>query len=142
MPLIDVTVKPGYVFPEDQKHYAAPATAMYFVRRNFAPDLPALFMANKSKFGLDATTPQEGVQVQIHTYDEFDVNVADLWVKVQLTEAPPRKAARLAICKAMHDALVALLHEFGYEVPNNFMLDVFWGPGHGCGTIDGTYTQW
>ena len=97
------------------------------------------------RFGMDAATPEGGVQVQFHDYGEDDINVADLWIKVQFSELPPHEQARFDIRDAVFRAIVDAFHGLrahGVELPKNFILDVFWGPTNGCGSVNGTHIEW
>lgn len=142
MPLIDVTLRPGYAFPEAEGHEFGPEATRYFVRKTFGPELPGLFVNNCAKFGMDVDTPEDGVQVQFHDYDEDDINVADVWIKVQFSEEQTERSERLAIRDAVFGTIVDALHEHGLMMPDNFILDVFWGPTNGCGSVNRTYIEW
>lgn len=146
MPLIDVTRRPSYAFPESVGYigaaeWARQATAD-FIQQVFAPALPKLFAENSADFGMDPDTPEDGVQVQLHEYGEHDVNVADIWIKVQFSESYPAWGEAPRIRDAVNDALVELFHTHGLNAPDNYILDVFWGPSHGCGSVNGKYIEW
>lgn len=146
MPLIDVTRRPSYVFPEAVGYLggtemARQATTDFF-QTVFAPAIPKLFAQNSADFGMDHDTPEDGVQVQLHEYGMFDVNVADIWIKVQFSEPYPARGEASRIRDAVNDAIVELFHTHGLNAPDNYILDVFWGPSHGCGSVNGKYIEW
>jgi len=139
MPLIDVTLKPGFTLTN------AGGTVVHtrpFLRRKFGPELPGLFAQNCAAFGMEANTPEDGIQVQFHDYDADDINVADVWVKVQFSEEQLDYSKRIHIRDNVFDAIVKLFHLHGMQVPDNFILDVLWGPTHGCGSVNGTFIEW
>ena len=146
MPLIDVTHRPDYAFPQSGVYRAnmelGHQATRDFIRKVFAPSLPKLFVKNCTDYGMDPDTPEDGVQVQLHEYGEHDVNVADIWIKVQLSESYPAWGEAPRIRDAVNDALVELFHAHGLNVPDNYILDVFWGPSHGCGSMNGKYIEW
>jgi hypothetical protein len=145
MPLIDVTLRPGYEFPEAEVagiSSEGPIMARIFIRKVFGPELPALFVSNHAEFGMDENTPEEGVQVQFHDYEEDDINIADVWIKVQFSEEPPGESMKFTIRDAVYDAVANLFVAHGLAVPNNFILDIFWGPTNGRGTVNGTAINW
>ena len=146
MPLIDVTRRPSYAFPESVGYigaaeWARQATAD-FIQQVFAPALPKLFAENSADFGMDPDTPEDGVQVQLHEYGEHDVNVADIWIKVQFSEVYPSCYRAQEIRDSVNRAIVELFHSHDLMAPDNYILDVFWGPSHGCGSVNGKYIEW
>jgi hypothetical protein len=146
MPLIDVTRRPSYVFPEAVGYLGGTEMARQvttdFFQTVFAPAIPKLFAQNSADFGMDHDTPEDGVQVQLHEYGMFDVNVADIWIKVQFSDPYPGRGEASRIRDAVNDAIVELFHTHGLNAPDNYILDVFWGPSHGCGSVNGTYIEW
>jgi len=141
MPLIDVTLKPGFTLCQTDGSELVTATRM-IIRKEFGPALPELFVRNAEFFRMDGDTPSDGVQVQFHDYDEDDINVADVWVKVQFSEEQVDKSVRVIIRNAVFTAIVDWFDGLGIAVPDNFVLDVFWGPTHGCGSVNGKYIEW
>ena len=146
MPLIDVTRRPSYVFPESVGYLGGTEMARQattdFIQTVFAPALPKLFAQNCADFGMDHDTPEDGVQVQLHEYGEHDVNVADIWIKIQFSEPYPGETLARAIRDAVNYDIGELFHIHGLDIPYNYILDVFWGPSHGCGSVNGTYIEW
>ena len=146
MPLIDVTRRPSYVFPESVGYLggtemARQATTDFF-QTVFAPAIPKLFAQNCADFGMDHDTPEDGVQVQLHDYGEYDVNVADIWILIRFSESYPGEARAQEIRDSVFLAIAELFHDHGLNAPDNYILDVFWGPSHGCGSVNGTYIEW
>lgn len=141
MPLIDVTSKPGFRLKKTgDAGYVADTDA--FVRRTLGPELPALFAQNSKAFGMGESVPEDGVQVQFHRYGRDDINTAELWIKVLLSEEPPSAEERVRIRNAIFDALVDLIHSHDLCMPDSFVLDVLWGPTSGCGSVNGTFIEW
>lgn len=139
MPLIDVTLKPGFTLTSKDgliRH------TRHFIRKVFGPELPGLFVKNSELFGMDTNTPEDGVQVQFHDYDEDDINVADIWIKVQFSEEQRDRSTRLDIRNEVFDVIVDQLKAHGFQRPDNIVLDVFWGPTHGYGCVNGTVIEW
>ncbi|HTJ73334.1 MAG TPA: hypothetical protein VL481_01955 [Verrucomicrobiae bacterium] len=140
MPLIDITQRPGFQF---KKIGGGTVTSTdVLVRRTLGPELVTVFAHNSAAFGMGDHTPENGVQVQFHRYGPDDINVADLWIKVQLSEEPPNATERVQIRDRMFDAIVTLVHLHDLIMPDNFVLDVLWGPTSGCGSVNGTFIEW
>ena len=140
MPLIDVTLKPGFRFK--QVGGGTVTATETLVRRTLGPELPTIFARNCAAFCMGEHTPEDGVQVQFHRYGEDDINVADLWIKVQLSEESPSATERVRIRNAMFDAIVEMIHAHDLVMPDSFVLDVLWGPTSGCGSVNGTFIEW
>jgi hypothetical protein len=140
MPLIDVTQSRNFRFKRSDGDAVIAADVL--VRRTLGPELPALFARNSAAFGMGDHTPEDGVQVQFHRYGPDDLNTADLWIKVQLSEEPPSADERIRIRNAMFSALVDMIHAHGLIMPDSFVLDVLWGPTSGCGSVNGTFIEW
>ncbi|HEY5695277.1 MAG TPA: hypothetical protein VIQ80_00405 [Candidatus Saccharimonadales bacterium] len=139
MPLIDVMTKRGFRL---QVSGSGPMTATGpFLRRTLGPQLPKLFASNSAAFGM-GDTPESGVQVTFREFSPDDINTPDLWVKVQLSEEPPEAAEQARIRGAIFDALVGLMHGHNLRAPDNFVLDVLWGPTSGCGSVNGVFIEW
>lgn len=140
MPLIDITLRRGFQF---KKVGGGTVTSTdLLVRRTLGPELPTLFARNSAAFGMGDHTPEDGVQVQFHRYGPDDINIADLWVKAQLSEEPPNVAERARIRDRMLDAIVDMVHGHELIMPDNFVLDVLWGPTSGCGSVNGKFIEW
>ena len=142
MPLIDVTLRPGLRLEKIGGRRFKPESTRLYVRKAFGPRFPATFVLNSAKFGMDEGTPANGVQVQFHDYGPDDINVANLWIKVQFNEEQPNKAKRIEIRNAVFEVIVDALHADDVKVPDNFVLDVLWGPTSGCGSVNGTFIEW
>ena len=146
MPLIDVTRRPSYTFPEFVDGLGSAKLGQEatkdFIQDEFAPSLPKIFAQNCTDFGMDHDTPEDGVQVQLHEYGVCDVNVADIWIKVQFSEVYPSCYRAQEIRDSVNRAIVELFHSHDLMVPDNYILDVFWGPSHGCGSVNGTFIEW
>lgn len=141
MPLIEVTTRPGLTLPCFTGTGAARATRT-FIRGSFGARLPFLFALNWEEFGMEERIPEAGVQVRFHEYGQDDINTADLWVVVCLSEDPPKdKNARIAIRNAIFTTITDALRELDMEIPS-VVLDVFWGPTSGCGVVRGTVIEW
>lgn len=146
MPLIDVTHRPDYAFPQSGVYHANMELGQHatrdFIQKVFAPSLPKLFVKNCTDYGMDPDTPEDGVQVQLHEYGEHDVNVADIWIKIQFSEPYPGVTLAQATLDAVNYDIGQLFRIHGLDTPDNYILDVFWGPSHGCGSVNGTYIEW
>ena len=139
MLLIDMTVRPGYAFPEAEDHEIGPKSTRCFIRMVMGPELPAIFVRNCALFGMDPNTPEDAVQVRFHDYDKDDINVADIMVQIQFSEDVPDKVTRIEIRDAVFEAIVADFRSHGLGVPNNFIVEVSWGPTHGFGCVNRTF---
>jgi hypothetical protein len=142
MPLIDVTLRPEFFFEELRFKDKPSRRTRQVVRELFGPKLPQLFVENATSFGMDPETPLSGVQVQFHDFDIDDINVPDVWVKVQFSENPPERDERADIIEAVYESLIGVFDSLEMMPPDNFMMDVFWGPTHGCGRVNGTFIEW
>lgn len=142
MPLIDITIKPGVQLKERNGSPFSLGTSRPFLHRVIGPELPGLFVRHRTTFGMDNDTPKDAVQVMFHNFTEHDINVPDVWMKVQFTEEQTDERSRHFIRDAVFKAIVELFHRRGANMPDNFVLDVFWGPTHGCGTVNGSYIEW
>jgi hypothetical protein len=140
MPLVDITFNPGYAL---RRAGGSPPMSIestrYVVQRDFAQMLPRLLVENARKLMLDLDTPPEGVQVQNHDYGEFDVNIANVWIKIQLSESQPDKSTRIR--DALYDLLVGWFISRGLA-PENFVMDLLWGPTSGKGVVNGVEIAW
>lgn len=114
----------------------------HFFRKQFGPELPKLFVDNWRTFGMNAGTPEDGVQIQFHDFGEDDINAPSLWIKVQFSEEVTDAVKRIDIRQAVFSQLANTFRSLGVAVPANFMLDVFWGPTHGCGRVNGKHIGW
>lgn len=142
MPLIDVTLKHDYWLHTKDDGLVPPHSTRDFVRKNFAPALPKFFVDHAKDFGMDPDTPADGIQVQNHDYDSDDINIAQIRVKVQFSADMPEEPERFRICDSIFNALTELFVEAGFLVPNDFVVDVFWGPTNGRGCVNGTPFEW
>jgi hypothetical protein len=140
MPLIDVTCKSGYKLIWADGSSGPDASEI--LGADFGPALPALFIENKNLLGLDASTLESGVQVQQHVFGQHDVNVPEVWIKVQFSENAPSKRKRVLIRDKVIDLVVTWFHENDHRMPDNLVLDVLWGPTSGCGFVGGTFIEW
>lgn len=141
MPLIDITLKPGYRMKmrTADPNFTVPADVT--VKFHFAEALPALLVDHAEELGLATDTPPEGIQVMRHDYDEYDVNVANVWVKFQFSEDQPQLAERLRIRDRLYELLIGWFRSRELE-PENFVMDLFWGPTNGRGSVDGVEIEW
>lgn len=139
MPLIDVMTNPKFVCSRADGLQGAVATTR-FIREQFGLELPAVFAQNSSAFGMGPTL-EAGVQVRFHEYGPEDINTADLWVLVQLSEEPPCAFVRRSIRNAIYTVLLDTLRRLDIQVPS-FVLDVFWGPSSGRGIVSGVPIEW
>jgi len=151
VPLIDITMKTGLVLPPDyQEPYPdhkdvrkqkQSSEARAYIRHNFARMFAESVYRNASVLGLARNTPASGIQVMNHEFDNHDLNVPDVWVKVQFSERRPWLQKR----RLVRDFLYAVAEEWfeaqGYT-PKSFVIDVFWGPTHGKGVVNGDVIEW
>lgn len=142
MPLIDVTVRPGYSFPELSNRQQQPAATRDFVRTVLGPMLPGLFIEYREALGLDDTMPLEAVQVQFHDFGEDDINIPDIWIKIQFSEEQLDQSTRMIVRSAVRDMLDDLFTEYGVSVPANFAVDLLWASTHGFGSVSGVNFAW
>lgn len=138
MPLITVKMRPNLVLPEIQDAYWTRNFVFYL----FGPLLPELFALNCKEFGMDPGTPEDGVQVEFEFYGQDTINPADVWIKVQFSEKRPWPWKRIRIRDRVYNAIVGLFHEMKVQPPANLMLDIFWGPTNGRGTVNGVPIEW
>lgn len=146
MPLVDITLKNGYrakSLTSDRFRTARLSKEMTLriVRVDFGSALPRILIDNAAELGLDPTTPPEGVQVMHHDYGPFDLNTATVWVKLQYSEDCPTPEERLRI----RDRLYSLFMEWFAQhnvVPEDFVIDIFWGPTNGRGVVGGVEIVW
>lgn len=142
LPLINITLRPGFSLLLAEEGRYTPAETRLVVRELIGPALPTLFIMNCREFGMDSETPEPAVQVQFHDYDKDDVNIADLWIVVRFGEEAPAKPRRIEIRDAVCKTIIDLITSHGARVPDNFIVDIFWGPTHGCGTVNGAMINW
>lgn len=144
MPLVDITLNPRYRLGQRSDENAAPLSNILTrtrVKEHFARDLPALLVRHGGELGLAPETPPEAVQVMQHEYGEDDVNVANLWVKLQFSEDCPELNERHRIRDRVYELLIGWFWEQGFE-PENFIVDLFWGPTNGRGAVNGVDIEW
>jgi hypothetical protein len=144
MPLVDITLKPNFCLKLADMHsdvWSSAEITRMLVKYHFARALPGLFVENAEALGLDTTTPPEGIQVQNHDYGEFDVNVANVWVRIQLSESLPDEEERFRIRDVLYDILVNWFAVQGFY-PEGFVMDLFWGPTNGKGVVDSVKIEW
>ena len=142
MPLVDIWLKPGYcikVAGSDMPH-SAKATGV-IVKGQFAHSLPDLFVQNAEALRLESGTEPEGVQVMPHDYPEGTVNAANIWVKVQFSEECPSELEWQHVRDRLYELIWGWFSQQRF-LPENLMLDIFWGPSHGIGTVDGVDIDW
>ena len=145
MPLVDITLKPGYrmkMLGMKDPHTTAHETITHdMVKGRFARALPTLLVEHAQRLGLDPTTPPEGVQVMCHDYALYDVNTANVWIKFQFSEERHPLEERRYITDRLYNLLIEWFREQELE-PENFMIDLFWGPTNGMGTVNGREIVW
>ena len=142
LPLIDITLRPGFSLLLAGEGRYTPAETRFVVRELIGPTLPMLFVMNCHEFGMNSETPEAAVQVRFHDYGKDDVNIADLWIVVRFGEEAPARLRRIEIRDAVCKTIIDLIASHGAKVPDNFMIDLFWGPTHACGTVNGTMINW
>lgn len=141
MPLIDITMKSDYRIRCANDTCLGVSVTHHKIKTVFSQELPSLLVKHAEKLGLDAGTPAEGIQIMNHDYGDYDVNIANLWIKVQFSERLPNKEKRIQI----RDTLYGLIVEWFAErdmILENFVMDLFWGPTHGRGTVNGVEINW
>lgn len=148
MTLIKVTLRQGFAFPEDPEPETGSTEfkskmTRDFVRKVLVPLLPGVFAQNCANFGMDHGTPEGSVRVQYREDGFYDVNVADLLVKVEFSEVYPGRESALDIRESVKTAIMNVFHRHSLMVPdNNYVLELSWGPSHGFGTVNGTHIEW
>jgi hypothetical protein len=141
MPLIDITMKSTYEIRRVDGTCLDQGVTHHKIKTVFSAEFPSLLVEHAKKLGLDADTPAEGIQVMNHNYGDYDVNIANLWIKVQFSENTPNKAKRIEIRDTLYDLIVEWFAERGM-ILENFIMDLFWGPTNGRGTVDGVEIVW
>lgn len=144
MPLIDITLNPGYHMPTDNQSGRSELDykqTQLLVKNVFARSLPGLMVDNAWQLGLDPTTPADGVQVMCHDYGMYTVNGANVWIKIQFSEDRPSEDERLRIRDLLYIMLIEWFHVRGYT-PDGIMMDLFWGPSNGKGSVNGVEIEW
>ncbi len=139
MPLVDITVNPDYRFRQPWELFDEGKTRVWL--SYFAGDLPNLLVRHADELGLDSDTPPEGIQVMMHDYGARDVNIADVWIKVQFSEECPEMEERLRIRDQLYGILAQWFHRRNLAL-GNFVMDIFWGPTNGRGTVSGVEIEW
>lgn len=144
MPLIDVTTRPDWALELSDAFDIKydPEETRELIRYGLCPQLPRILVSKREKLGMDLDTPENGVQIQFHDFGPDDINVPQLWIKVQFSEDAPERCARTSVRDELFKIVTDLFHLQGMKMPDEFMLDVFWGPTHGCGMVNGTYIEW
>lgn len=141
MPLVDVTYKPGYQLATiDGSKPCLDTKKIIFC--DFGANIPALLVNHKDSLGLGEKTPEDGVQVQMHEYGQYDINIAEVWVKIHFSEEMPNLEERERIRNNVYMFLACWFGDAGYILPNDFVVDVIWGPTNGCGHVNGTTIEW
>jgi hypothetical protein len=141
MPLVDITMKSDYEIRRVDG-IADQGVTHHKIKTVFSQEFPGLLVKHGEELGLDPdTTPAEGIQVMNHNYGDYDVNIPDLWIKVQFGERRPNKAKRIQIRDTLYDLIVEWFAERGM-ILENFVMDLFWGPTNGRGTVDGVDFAW
>jgi hypothetical protein len=144
--LINVTVHPMFRFSR-----VGGVGALRFsreaIRERLIPALSSLFDSDWRDAGLNGGTPvlAGGVLVQLYEFGNDDIAPAGLWVKVQLSEAPPGAAQRKAIRDTMFRLLTSAVPELDLRDESDFVLDVLWGPmsgRRGGTTANGEISEW
>ncbi len=146
MPLVDVFLKPGFrlmLLDMNNKgnFFKTESETNLIVKRDFAPALPMILVKYAKLIGLDANTPPEGVQVMCHNYGEYDINIANVWVKVQFSERMPSEDIRKIIRDKLYEEFINWFIDAGF-IPQDFVMDLFWGPTNGKGVVDGVKIEW
>ena len=123
MPLVTITTTP-----------IANTTALML-----GPVFPSLLVNNLYRLGLDANTPEEGVQVKFEHFSEEDVNGVDMWINIVFTEHYPEGSKPIAVKETLKAIILTQIAECvgSMELPFTLAVDVFWTPGHGF-IISGT----
>ncbi|MGB4762007.1 MAG: hypothetical protein WBP12_01455 [Candidatus Saccharimonas sp.] len=139
MPLVDITMRPGYQIQlanmRDTAFVSSKVTRA-LIKHHFSRALPDLIVARAKDLDLDPTTPSKAVQIMNHDYGRHDVNIVDIWIKILFTEDPPKQQRRQQISSTLHEVIIGWfsLQEL---IPGDLFLDVFWCPASGMGSIDG-----
>jgi hypothetical protein len=144
MPLVDITIMPGYriqLVKMRDKVFAAAEITHKLVCCHFARALPDILVKNARILKLDPRTPPEGIQVQSHEFGKFDVNVPNVWIKVQLSENQPDEIECFRIRDELYRILVEWFTDQDYT-PEDFVLDLLWGPTNGKGVVKGVEIMW
>lgn len=145
MPLIDITTKRDYRLDLQEAEGLDLALSSdlthTWIKVHFANDLPLLLVDHAVELGLDPSTPPEGIQIIQHSYGEFDVNAANVWIKIQFSKERPDLNERLRIRDLFYEIIIEWFHEQGFE-PEDIVMDLFWGPTNGCGSVNGVEIKW
>ena len=113
------------------------------IGQDFASELPDLLVGSAASLGLDPKTRPEGIQVMVHAFGPYDVNVPNIWVKIQLSDdrsVAPGEQRRIR--DRLYDLLVGWFTIQEYA-PGDFVMDLMWGPPtNGRGTVGGALFVW
>ncbi len=128
MPLVDIITKRDADVPES-------------TLRRVMEAIPEVFVRHALELGLAPNTPPEGVQVMRGWFSPGDVNVPDIWVKIQFSEPYPGEEPFLRIRDTARNLIVRSFQKRWYE-PVSIAIDLFPGPTHGWLMIDGVEIEW
>jgi len=127
MPVIQITSKPTYYpFAAEDKNRKPQKMVIQLAR-----DLPGLFVSKTSQLHMEPGTPKEGVQVTHCKFHAQDVNVPDVWIYIQFSEADLTKKQRIKVVRHIKKMILAWFAVNDCTIPENLACDVAWGPTHG-----------
>lgn len=134
MPLIDITTNRDYTESEAGIHE--------IIKRQLAKVLPELLVINAKELGLEPSIHPAGIQVMNHNFGMHDVNVPDVWVKVQFGAEPPTPRERQRIRDALYTIVLDWFARQRHVAPDDFVLELFWVPTSGKGVVNGVEIAW
>ncbi len=142
MPLITITIHPTippYFTQPGRPDWDAVATA---IRQDFGYHLLEGIMSHKDELNLDPNTVRSAVQIMYATFDDDGINLPDVWVTLQFSEP---KSEDVEVIDRIRRTANTIVREWfdtcDFSIPN-IVLDLFWVPSHGIGSVDGVEFSW
>jgi hypothetical protein len=141
MPFIDIYVAPNVMIGKLERP-SETASLRVVARKFFGPSLPQLIVDKAKELALDDNTPADAVQVKHWDHGVDDINITDLSIIVQFSEVLDLTEKREYVRDRLVDITVSWFHDNDYKMPDEFSLDIKWGPMHGVLMINGQYIEY
>ncbi len=149
MPLIDLFSKPEFQLRHLDEGMLGPDMTAEVIHLQFAAALPELVMKHKAPLNLANGTTADGIQVMNHRFNPRDVNVPDVWLKIQFSEPLPKPEGSnpdfyvALIRAAVRNMVKQWFERRSYRLDEiNFGVDLIFGPTHGFLEINGRLIDW
>lgn len=129
MPLVTIYADKHFYITDPRRVTALPQK----LTLRLADYLPGLISDRAEYLGLDpASTPVEGVQVDIQKFHGVAKNIPNIGIQVQIIEPYPSEFE----ARASTNEFIAMVSEWlstkGEQLNVSVAVDLFWTPGHGC----------